>query len=490
MKKMPLLPEIMFSSSDSAESKRISRHVKAGRLRKIAPRIYTSSAEATENLIRRNWLDILACYFPGGVLSHRTAFHGLSLQGVQEAFVTTTQNRNIVLPGLTLRSIKGAGPDALDMALPMGLFIASPPRHLLENLQPSRARKTVAKSVGVVEVEAFLERQLRIKGEAALNELRDDARAVSERLGMAKEFTQLNRLIGALFRTRPAAVLQTQAGIGRARGVPYDPDRLTRFELLANALRRNPVEFRAEPAQGWENSAFFDAYFSNYIEGTKFEVDQAAAVIFEGRIMPDRPKDSHDILGTYQVTSHRATMQTAPETFEDFVQLIKRRHLTQFAQRPEINAGEFNTEINRAGDTIFVHPELVRGTLLRGFDLYKGLAPGFERAAYLMFLVSEVHPMVDGNGRLSRLFMNAELVSSAQSRILIPTVYREDYLLTLRRLSRDDEPLPFISMMDRAHRFTARIDFSDYERAKAQLSACSAFKEPQEGVLRMPDAGG
>lgn len=487
MKKTSPLPEIVFSSPDPAESKRISRHVKAGRLRKIAPRIYTSSAEAAENLIRRNWLDIVAHYFPGGVLSHRTAFQGLSLQGVQEAFVTTTQNRNIVLPGLILRAIKGAGPDALDMALPMGLFIASPPRHLLENLQPSRARKTLAKSVGVVEVESFLERQLRIKGEAQLNALRDDARAVSERLGMADEFTQLNRLIGALLKTRSAAVLQTQAGIGRARGVPYDPDRMTRFELLADALRRNPAGFCAEPAQGWENSAFFDAYFSNYIEGTEFEVDQAAAVIFEGHIMPDRPKDSHDILGTYQVTSNHADMHTTPETFDDLVQMIKRRHLTLFAQRPEISAGEFKTEVNRAGDTVFVHPDLVRGTLLRGFDLYKGLAPGFERAAYLMFLISEVHPMVDGNGRLSRLFLNAELIASGQSRILIPTVYREDYLLNLRRLSRDDEALPFISMMGRAHRFTARIDFSEYARAKSQLAACNAFKEPHEGVLRMPD---
>lgn len=94
--------------------------------------------------------------------------------------------------------------------------------------------------------------------------------------------------------------------------------------------------------------------------------------------------------------------------------------------------------------------------------------------------------MVDGNGRLSRLFMNAELVANGQSRILIPTVYRDDYLLNLRRLSRDDEPLPYISMIARVHRFTALIDFSDYARAKAQLEACSAFRESHEGVLRMP----
>ena len=77
MKKTLSLPEIVFSSSDQAESKRISRHVKAGRLRKIAPRIYTSSDDLPELLIRRNWLDIVAHYFPGATLSHRTALKSL-----------------------------------------------------------------------------------------------------------------------------------------------------------------------------------------------------------------------------------------------------------------------------------------------------------------------------------------------------------------------------------------------------------------------------
>ena len=234
--------------------------------------------------------------------------------------------------------------------------------------------------MGAIKVEAYLERQLRIKGEAALNMLRDNARSVSGRLGMEREFMQLDRLIGALLRTRSASVLQTPEGIELARGFPYDPDCLNRFELLADALKRNPVKFRAEPEQGWKNSAFFDAYFSNYIEGTEFEVDQAAAVIFEGCIMQDRPKDSHDILGTYHVTNNHAAMQTTPETLDEFVQLIKRRHLTLFTQRSEINAGEFKTEVNRAGDTVFVDPDLVRGTLLRGFDIYTSLEPGFKRA--------------------------------------------------------------------------------------------------------------
>ena len=48
----------------------------------------------------------------------------------------------------------------------------------------------------------------------------------------------------------------------------------------------------------------------------------------------------------------------------------------------------------------------------------------------VMFVVAEVHPFSDGNGRTARLAMNCMLSARALSRIIIPTVYREDYLLS------------------------------------------------------------
>jgi Fic family protein len=44
-----------------------------------------------------------------------------------------------------------------------------------------------------------------------------------------------------------------------------------------------------------------------------------------------------------------------------------------------------------------------------------------------MFVVAEVHPFTDGNGRTARLAMNQFLTQAGLTRIIIPTVYRNDY---------------------------------------------------------------
>lgn len=75
---------------------------------------------------------------------------------------------------------------------------------------------------------------------------------------------------------------------------------------------------------------------------------------------------------------------------------------------------------NRAGETHFVDQLLVKGTLIKGFDFYQALGHPYARALYIMFLVGEVHPFPDGNGRVARVMMNAELVKQQQTKIIIP----------------------------------------------------------------------
>ena len=97
-----------------------------------------------------------------------------------------------------------------------------------------------------------------------------------------------------------------------------------------------------------------------------------------------------------------------------------------------------------------------------------------------MFLVSEVHPFTDGNGRVGRVFMNAALSAVDEQRILVPLSYRDDYLGGLRALSRSAEPRPLVRVLDYAQRYAVAIDWSDQRIAERMLARTNAFIPPDE----------
>jgi Fic family protein len=104
----------------------------------------------------------------------------------------------------------------------------------------------------------------------------------------------------------------------------------------------------------------------------------------------------------------------------------------------------------------------------------------------MMFLISEVHPFTDGNGRIARVMANAELVSAGQTRVFIPVVYRTDYMGALRELTRSRRPDILLRMMNRAQTFVHEIAFDDLSAAEEQLRRCNAFRESDEARLRLP----
>jgi Fic family protein len=93
-------------------------------------------------------------------------------------------------------------------------------------------------------------------------------------------------------------------------------------------------------------------------------------------------------------------------------------------------------------------------------------------------VVTEVHPFLDGNGRTGRLAMNCVLSEAGLSRIMIPTVYREDYLLPLKALSNHKHPEPLISALSRIQRWSAAFDYG-MPRAELRktMARCNAFQE-------------
>jgi Fic family protein len=329
---------------------------------------------------------------------------------------------------------------------------------------------------------------IRVKGEAGLNELRDKAREIAARLGMEKEFEKLNKLISALLTTHPSKALSSPLAVARAFGSPYDPARLPFFETLFVELKKQ--EFKELPEQNisnqsFRNFAFFEAYFSNYIEGTEFELEDARRIIETDTPMPNRDEDSHDVLGTFKLVSNRQEMSIAPASPDQLLEILLYRHKVLMSARISKKPGQFKDKNNRAGESFFVDHTLVKGTLIKGFDFYQALTHPFARAAFIMFLISEVHPFLDGNGRMARVMMNAELVKQGQTKIIIPTVYRDDYIGGLRRLTRQQDPSAYIRMLQRAQEFSSTIKGDDMDVMEKHLETCNAFKEPDQAKLKI-----
>ena len=483
------LQEVIFGSSNSTISKKISKLEKNGEIKKISPRVYTSNLiDSDEDIIRRNIFSILGQLYPGAVLSHRSAFE-FKPTSTGKLFVTYKYTKKIKLPGVEINFLEGNGPIDGDNPMSGELYVSQQGRAFLENLQVSRKPGPDSKNLSYPEIEEKLEQIIRVNGEEELNVVRDRARGIAVKLEMNKEFKKLNQIISALLTTHPSKVLKSPLATARAFGLPYDPHRIELFEILFQELNQHEFKIRNElntSRNSFKNFAFFESYFSNYIEGTVFSLEDAKQIIESQKPIPARNEDSHDVLGTYQIVSNRKEMNILPSSSEDLIKILKYRHSVLLSARQDKNPGTFKNENNYAGNTAFVDFSLILGTITKSFDFYQALRSPFARAAYIMFIISEIHPFSDGNGRIARIMMNAELVNASQCKIIIPTVYRDDYLGVLRKLTRSRDPKPFIRMLGRAHEFSAVIRGELMEEMQLLLEDCNAFLEPTEGKLEIP----
>ncbi len=434
-------PEVEFVTSATATAAR--RAVLAGKARRIRRGLVTTNTtDPLEVVVARNWPTIVAGYFPGSVLVDRTAFTGGRSAADGAVYVDQgpggTVSRSIEMPGLRIVPRRGVGPADGDVPYQAGLFFSSQPRAFLDNLRPSRSgarsgRRTAART----EVEERLLKLRTNHGDEALNDLRDRARSLAPSLGAERESATLSAIIGAILGTQDVDLQSESARASRAgRAFDKDRDRITLFqrlaeELLATAPTRS-LSMSGDPAV----FAFFEAYFSNYIEGTEVTVADAQEIVFGDRVPPHRPQVAHDITSTFRLVldADRAGVPSAsatPSTVEEFLDLLLARHRVLMKGRNDKLPGRWKVRDNRAGATTFVSVDQVLGTLDRAFEIYQGLPAGFARAAIMMFAVAEVHPFTDGNGRIARMMANAELSASSECRLVIPTGYRENYLSAL-----------------------------------------------------------
>ncbi|MGH8139536.1 MAG: Fic family protein [Steroidobacteraceae bacterium] len=482
---------LVVAGEDKAEARRLQRMAAQGQLRRIYRGIYTDDLpQPIEAIIRRELYALCALIVPGSIISHRSALESRPTAG-GNYYLSGRYRREIELPGVRLRIGEGPGPLDSDIRIPTfggDAFVSSQARALLENLSSSRGDPTEKRTLGTTAVEEWLDRFIGRDVGGSINRIRDTARTIAESLGLTHEFKQLDATIGALLGTRSAR-LSAPVAIARAARKPYDSARLELFEVLAVELQRNPLQVPpADPKADPHLQAFVETYFSNYIEGTEFEIKEAHDIVVTGRPMKYREDDSHDILGTYQAILKSKQSPVIPATAEAFLKQLQEWNRQVIESRLDKNPGEIKTEPNRAGQTYFVSPEMVVGTLMKGYEIIMSAATPANRAAIATFVVSEVHPFTDGNGRTARVAMNHFLTEAGLTRIIVPTVFRDDYISALKALSSNAHPVPLVRMLARAAHFSRWLDMTSTTHCFAALTRSNAMQRPEDAQLVFSDS--
>ncbi|MDR0306042.1 MAG: hypothetical protein LBI42_04290 [Chitinispirillales bacterium] len=146
LKKYPTdMPEV-FLSNEYPSKYIYSRH-KQGKIKKIAPLLYTSNIDEDLNsIVHRNLWRIVALLYPGAVISERTAVI-MQTAGDGSLFVISDKKRPVTIGNLTIRPKKGAPPQPSDTPFMEKLYLASPGRIILENALPSRAKNGAARGL-------------------------------------------------------------------------------------------------------------------------------------------------------------------------------------------------------------------------------------------------------------------------------------------------------------------------------------------------------
>jgi hypothetical protein len=275
---------IVFAADVPAAT--LSDRVRRGELARIATGVYTSDVTTDPAaVVAREWYNIAGRMFPDAVITDRSAVTGGSVDGVLY-LAHVGRARRVDLPGLSVTARPGAGPLEGDIPLPGGLHQASKGRALAENARPSRSRDgRVRRTLDAAELGDWVDRLCQVDGPERLARYREQAERVADTVGASQGYVKaLSQMIGAALGTQQVNT-SSRALAARQALLPYDQDRLRLFAQLADSLRESAPQNRHVPDPSdphYAHLPFFEAYFSNFIEGTEFLLDEAVAIVYEG----------------------------------------------------------------------------------------------------------------------------------------------------------------------------------------------------------------
>lgn len=265
------------------------------------------------------------------------------------------------------------------------------------------------------------------------------------------------------------------------------------LQIKEDASSNKPIEI----SRVLDSQLFFEAYFSNFIEGTRLDMDDAARI---AGLTPETPKklgaplnesarrDQLDFIKTLEALKIQKQNLPVWDTYEDWSAWLKKVHADLFSHRSDtIVAGSWKQNKNRVGGRIFVDPDNVDGTLRHAFDMAKKMPPGQGRAIFLSTAFVCIHPFEDGNGRISRMILNIERERAQHPRLIVFNVSRGDYLLALEAWSSNQDLAPLDRFFKKNEDHVTSVNWSgSLQGVSEELKARGAFKEDRHAQWSAP----
>ncbi len=182
---------------------------------------------------------------------------------------------------------------------------------------------------------------------------------------------------------------------------------------------------------------------SNAIEGNTLTESETKVLLEDGLTAGGKPlRYTFEALGHAQAYDFMFTLLRGRKITETDILTM---HRMFYKDIDADNAGSYRTKpvIITGSKYAVCKAEKIKGELDLLFKWIDGERDKYhpiEFAAQLHKRFVFIHPFIDGNGRISRLLMNAALIQDGYMPAVIPPVLRQEYISLLEQAHKDDKP--------------------------------------------------
>jgi prophage maintenance system killer protein len=232
--------------------------------------------------------------------------------------------------------------------------------------------------------------------------------------------------------------------------------------MPANAKPHSPIDTKPDPI-----SDMLEAHFSAHLGDNATAASGTVEFLrtYGGVPRNDIPHpvggkllDAHNYFNAIQ--HFRAVSKSHACDVRKSVSWLRYWHAFLSSHRQELAPGQLkafpnNVIINNVERTA---PGLVQGTLEHIYaNYYALLPPCAPRAALAYYIIADIHPFPDGNGRLGRFLMNRELQAAGLRPVVTPANLKPPFGRALNAIRQQFDLRPFVEWLTSCDEYTRGI---------------------------------